>query len=310
MILVHGLYKKFGEKAALNGIDLKVTSGERVAFVGHNGSGKTTLLRCILALHAFEGQIAVAGLDIRAARRRVLTQIGFVPQNPPALRFSVAEYLAFAEQVTGVLPAQVAAVAARLGLDLEECRGRAFRKLSGGMKQKLLIAAAMARRPALLIMDEPTANLDPKARAAFFELLAELPADSAVLLSSHRVDELSGLVTRLVELDGGRIVRDDALTAAVGAQLAGKMRCRVVLSEALASVVRGLEAWGLRAESDKRWSGVIGSPDRFRLLADLTRWSAVVASLSLEPDGDHNVELEISKLKTPEIGIFGSRGLQ
>lgn len=290
MIEIRSLHKAFDKKPALRDVSLTVAPGERVALVGHNGSGKTTLVRCILGLHNYEGRILVEGHEVRAERVAMLRKIAFVPQSPPALRFTVTEYLEFLRAVCGVAPSEVIRVAGVLGLDVGECRRRPFRKLSGGMKQKLLAAAALARRPALLVMDEPTANLDPAARGAFFTLLAGLPRESALLLTSHRVDELAGLVTRLVELDDGAVARDEVVsTLAPGASVADRVRCRIVVAqEAAASVVRGLAAWGLACDvargTQNTWRGYVGAPDRFRLLADLSRWAGALRTVELEDE--------------------------
>jgi ABC-2 type transport system ATP-binding protein len=287
MIEIRGLSKTFDGKLALRGVSLGIRPGERVALVGHNGSGKTTLVRCLLGLHNYEGVVSIDGEEVGTDRVTSLQRIAFVPQSPPALRFTVTEYLEFLRAVCGVEPAAVIGVAATLGLDVGECRRRPFRKLSGGMKQKLLVAAALARRPALLVMDEPTANLDPAARGAFFALLAGLPSETALLLTSHRVDELAGLVTRLVELDEGAVSRDEVVSPLTpGESVADRMLCRVVVAkDAAPSVTRGLAAWGLTggAAPDARdtWEGQVGAPDRFRLLADLSRWAGALRSVEL-----------------------------
>lgn len=283
MIDVQKVSKHFGSTAALQSIDLKVAAGERIALIGHNGSGKTTLIRCLLGLHRYDGMIRVGGCDVATQRQDVLEQVGFVPQIPPALRFTVREYLEMARRVCGVETAAVVAVSSRLGLALGECWERPFRKLSGGMKQKLLVSVALARRPRILVLDEPTANLDPLARGQFFELLAEMPKEVVLLLSSHRVDELAGLVSRLIELDAGKIVKDEAVSVAgLNDSLAAKVDVAIRLSAALGAVVRGLTAWGLVAtDAERQWQGTIGVPDQFRFLADLARWSGVLASVQI-----------------------------
>ncbi len=105
-----------------------------------------------------------------------------------------------------------------LGLDLSQHRKQIFFKLSGGMKQKLLIAIALARNPKILILDEPSANLDPDARETFFSLLDGMPKETVMLLSSHRVDEISQLVNRVVEMDQGKVVLDRSLNEHVSGE--------------------------------------------------------------------------------------------
>ncbi len=282
-VVIENLSKLFGTRTVLDGINLRLESGDRIALVGQNGSGKTTLIRCILGLHRFNGCISVLGQSVHDQRESVLREIGFVPQVAPMLRFTVGEYLSFYSRLCGIDESVIVDVARHLELDLPQLRKQLFRKMSGGMKQKLLIATALARRPALLIMDEPTANLDARARTAFFELLANLPRDCVLLLSSHRVDELAGLVTRLVELGDGHIVKDDVVSVSGIMALEQKVRCQVVLNKMADSVMRGLNGWGFaRGESELEWSGSIGAPDRFRFLADLSRWSGVIARVNIE----------------------------
>ena len=132
----------------------------------------------------------VDGLDPRVEREKVLSRVGFVPQLPPPLKVPVGQLIRFAASVCQSDPQPMHDVAKRLGLDTHEIRHQPFVKLSGGQKQKLLIAIALGRDTNLLVMDEPAANLDPEARAIFFELLAE-KKEAVMLISSHRLDEVA-----------------------------------------------------------------------------------------------------------------------
>lgn len=193
----------------LDDINLDIASGERVALIGSNGAGKTTLIRCLLGEYVCSGELRVDDKNPRRHRAAVLSRTGFVPQLPPPLKMSVAQLIDFSASLCGVAPARIVEVAGQLGLDVRQIGARAFVRLSGGMKQKLLIAIALGRDAELLILDEPAANLDPEARKVFFELLARRVGQSTMLLSSHRLDEISTLVNRVVELDMGKIVLDD-----------------------------------------------------------------------------------------------------
>jgi ABC-2 type transport system ATP-binding protein len=142
---------------------------------------------------------------------------------------------------------------------------------------------ALGRDTDVLVMDEPAANLDPEARAVFFALLAERPPGTAMLLSSHRLDEVSSLVNRVVELDHGRVVLDDRI-ADPGA-LRSRLRCRLELSTADEAAARALRAWGLRERSAGRvFEGTLAAPDRLRFLGTVSRYSGRVASLELRED--------------------------
>ncbi len=150
----------------------------------------------------------------------MLKQIGFVPQLPPPLKMPVGELLRFSAAVSGIKVEPIALVAGRLGLDVKAFARQPFVKLSGGQKQKLLIAIALGRDAELLMMDEPAANLDPEARHVFFSLLAERTANATMLISSHRLDEVAALVNRVIELDRGKVVLDDRVAdAALGGLL-------------------------------------------------------------------------------------------
>jgi ABC-2 type transport system ATP-binding protein len=281
MIRAERLTKAFGRVRVLDQLDLAVASGERVALVGANGAGKTTLIRCLLGEYTYEGTLAVAGSEPRADRTDVLRRIGFVPQLPPPLRMPVGGLLDFAATVCGGATRPMEDVSQRLGLDAKAVWKQPFAKLSGGQKQKLLIAIALGRACELLVMDEPAANLDPQARRAFFELLAERQGQATMLISSHRIDEVAQLVSRVIELDQGKVVLDDRVDGA--AALDALLRCRVELSHASEAAGAALRSWGLvPADGGLCFTGAIAGPDRLRFLGALARYSGLLRALSLE----------------------------
>ena len=211
MIAVRGLRKSYGRKAALDGIDLDVREGERVAIVGPNGSGKTTLMRCILGLVRYEGTVTVAGHDATVAHAAAQVHVAYVPQRAPSLPVPVNELVRFWAEQRDVRARELTSSCARLGLDLDGVWGQPFPSLSGGMQQKLLAGMALASRCQGMLLDEPTANLDPGARAVFFADLGARTPPPMLLLSSHRLDELCPLVDRVVVLTDGQIAFDDSL---------------------------------------------------------------------------------------------------
>jgi ABC-type multidrug transport system ATPase subunit len=218
VISVAEVRKAYGAVTALDRVSLEVAPGERVALIGANGSGKTTLLRAVLGLVRVEGRVTVAGADVAREPEVALRSVAYIPQIAPPLDAPVGEVVravcALRERPVEV----VADLAARLGLDLAEVRGKRFRDLSGGMKQKLLAALALAAEAPILACDEPTANLDGASREAFFEIVAARPARSVLLLCSHRVEEVERLVTRVIELSEGKIARDQAIHEALVAE--------------------------------------------------------------------------------------------
>ncbi|MBF0425675.1 MAG: ABC transporter ATP-binding protein [Magnetococcales bacterium] len=278
-IEITDLRKSFGKRAVLAGLDLHFQAGDRVALVGSNGAGKTTLIRCLLGEYHAQGRLRVAGLDPLAQRVEVLRRVGFVPQLPPPLRLRVDELIDLGARLAGVDPATIGNVAGQLGLDVTRHARQTFAKLSGGMKQKLLIAIALGRRPDVLIMDEPAANLDPEARRAFYGLLAQCPPETIMLLSSHRVDEIAGLVNRLVEMDQGVIILDEGVGRG---DIAGQLlACRLELSEPLPAVTAELERWRFVAKvGGCVWTGHLAAPDRHRFLAAMARFAGQIVRLA------------------------------
>jgi ABC-2 type transport system ATP-binding protein len=281
MIRFNKLSKSFRRIKILDGIDLDIGLGERVALIGSNGAGKTTLIRCLLGEYTFDGEVLINGQNPRTERTEVLGQIGFVPQLPPPLKMPVAQLIDFSAALCKTEPARIHEVAIRLGLDLGSILSRPFNKLSGGMKQKLLIAIALGRDAKVLVMDEPAANLDPQARKIFFDLLAERAEHVTMLISSHRINEVSALVTRVVELDTGKVVLDDRVAAEVS--LAGILRGRVVSRQHEPALVKALEQWNFKTlDSDgQEWEGQVAGPDRLRFLGMVSRYAAVVSHVSL-----------------------------
>jgi ABC-2 type transport system ATP-binding protein len=220
MIHIRAVSKRYGAVVALDGVSLDVRAGERVAFVGANGSGKTTLLRCLLGLARFEGQITVDGRDVCREPEEALRSVAYIPQIAPPLDAPVREVVQAYAALRGKTVSDVASRAERLGLDLFASKDKRFRDLSGGMRQKLLAALALAAEVPVLVCDEPTASLDGEARLEFIRQLEERPSGSIVLLCSHRTEEVRALVDRVVELCEGRIRRDASLDETQRAQRA------------------------------------------------------------------------------------------
>jgi ABC-2 type transport system ATP-binding protein len=215
-IEIRSLTKRYGAQVALSELTLAIPCGQRVALVGPNGSGKSTLLRAIMGLIACEGTVRLDGASPFDERERVATRIAYVPQIAPQLGAPVREVVQAVTRLRGLDPNRVGEISARLGLDLAAVAKKPFRQLSGGMKQKLLVALAFASGASLLILDEPTASLDAGARDRFVALLDEATTSGAtVLLCSHRPDDVQRLADRVIELGEGRIVRD--FTAMTGA---------------------------------------------------------------------------------------------
>lgn len=286
MIRFEKVIKRFRRQEVLKGIDLEIARGHRIALVGSNGAGKTTLIRCLLGEYVCEGAVRVDGLDPRQHRQQVLSRIGFVPQLPPPLKMPVGQLLRFAAGLCCADPERMQAVAQRLGFDAGRFRHQPFVRLSGGQKQKLLISIALGRDSDILVMDEPAANLDPEARHIFFQLLAERQHDAAMLISSHRLDEVASLVNRVVELDQGQVVLDDRVADLV--ELSSRLWCSVGLTRRDPAFAKAIGEWGFcSSDGGQCWQGLVSGPDRLRFLGILSRYAALLAHIRIvesEPD--------------------------
>ena len=224
--------------------------------------------------------MTIDGLDPRGNRTAVLGTIGFVPQLPPPLKMPVGQLIDFSAALCGTDPQRIHDIARRLGLEVEGIVSRQFVRLSGGMKQKLLIAVALGRDARVLVLDEPAANLDPAARKIFFDLLAERQNDATMLISSHRLDEVSSLVNRVIEMDMGKVVLDDRVADDVS--LSDTLACRIVIKRFEPAFAKAVAAWKFVARDDNLvWDGRIAGPDRLRFLGMISRYSALVSDISL-----------------------------
>jgi len=191
-ISVEGLTKRFGDKTVVDRVTLDVQRGEIAGFLGPNGSGKTTTIRMMCGLlEPDAGEGRVLGHDIRRERREIKRRVGYMTQ-----RFSfyedltIEENLRFVAGLYGMRPADRVVRDTLNDLGLSARRGQLAGALSGGWKQRLALAACIMHRPDLLMLDEPTAGVDPKARREFWDEIHRLAANGlTVLVSTHYMDE-------------------------------------------------------------------------------------------------------------------------
>ncbi len=279
MIEFEHVSKTFRRSRVLDDLSLTIADGDRIALIGSNGAGKTTLIRCILGQYVHEGRLTIGGRSPRKERFAVLSEVGFVPQLPPPLKMPVGELIRFAARICRADPAAMIDIGERLGLDFAEIRRRPFVRLSGGMKQKILISIAMGRATRLIILDEPTANLDPQARLILFDLLSER-LDRSMIISSHRLEEVSALVNRVVEMDRGKVVLDDRVEDAIDP--ARRQLCRISIGREEPAFARAFAEWGFTGSEDGReWSGEVAGADRLRFLGTLSRYAGIISAMHL-----------------------------
>ncbi len=210
MIKVSNLTKKFGAHVSLDSVNCEFNKNESIALMGANGAGKTTLIRSILGYyHPNEGGVLINGLDPIKERVKVLENISFVPQLPPPIKLSIDELIQYISIGAKVDREKILHYANEMKLDVNANLHKSFFKLSGGMKQKMLIAISLAKKSDIIIYDEPTANLDPKARDDFYRLLKQNEDEKVLLFVTHRLEEVKDLVNRQIYMDLGKIVSDD-----------------------------------------------------------------------------------------------------
>ena len=225
MIRTHGLTKAFGPVTAVDGVDLDVREGDVYGFLGANGSGKTTTVRMVLGLVlATKGTIELFGERMPAAANTVLPRVGALVEEPAAYphlsgRTNLATFDAAGPRGTGPdRRVRIGEVLEQVGLDPGD--RRPVRTYSLGMRQRLGLAAALLRRPPLLVLDEPTNGLDPQGIREIRELLVALNrSGTTIFLSSHLLAEIEQMCTRVGVLDRGRLVLQeqlDTLTAPTG----------------------------------------------------------------------------------------------
>jgi ABC-2 type transport system ATP-binding protein len=215
--------KRFGRTKVLRGVDFAVAPGEIVGLLGPNGSGKTTTLRLVAgALSPDRGTIRVCGIDLEEAPLEARRHIGYLPERPPLYdSLTVAEYLGFVAAAKGLRRAAAARAIdeAVEGFDLGRVRRRLLGQLSKGFRQRVGLAQAALGDPALLLLDEATSGLDPVQVVEARAFIRRGSAGRGVLLSSHVMQEIAALCTRVLVLHEGKVVAVERPVGEDGAQV-------------------------------------------------------------------------------------------
>jgi ABC-2 type transport system ATP-binding protein len=211
-IVVQGVTKFYGEQKALDNISFEVKTGEIVGFLGPNGAGKSTMMKIITGfLTASAGKVSVNGLPVEGDNPEVKKQIGYLPENNPLYpEMYVREYLGFVASIykTGVpKKTQIDTIIELTGLAPEQ--NKKIGSLSKGYRQRVGLAQALIHNPAVLILDEATAGLDPNQIVEIRNLIKEAGKEKTVMLSTHIMQEVEAICGRIIIIDKGVIVADE-----------------------------------------------------------------------------------------------------
>jgi len=216
MIQVKGVTKYYGQRLAVKDISFEIMQGRVVGLLGPNGAGKTTILRILTCyLPPTEGSVLVAGIDSQKDPLGIREKIGFMPENVPLYGdMSVLQFLGFVADSKGIAARdrryEISKVISQCGLEQQE--KRLIRHLSKGQRQRVGLAQALLGNPQILILDEPTAGLDPAQVLEIRQLVVELGKEKTVLLSTHILPEASQVCNEVIILNNGRLIAQGTLS--------------------------------------------------------------------------------------------------
>lgn len=277
MIEVQGLTKKYGDRSAVDGISFTVKRGEILGFLGQNGAGKTTTMKILTCfMPATSGTARIGGHDVFENALEVKKKIGYLPESPPVYpELLVEEYLSFVADLRGIPSrekrARIDAVVQRCYLG--DVKKRLIGNLSKGYRQRVGIAQALIHDPEVLILDEPTVGLDPKQVTEARGLIKSLRSERTVIYSTHILSEVAATCDRIIVIDKGKIVAQEALNV-MGAT--GKtMRTEIVIqkmSESVVSSIKGINGvTGVQTYSNGSHRVVVESEPREDIMAEIAK---------------------------------------
>jgi ABC-2 type transport system ATP-binding protein len=214
-VIVSGLTKIYGTQKALDGVSFEVKPGEILGFLGPNGAGKSTTMKILTGyLPQNAGTASVCGFDVNTQSMEARKKIGYLPElNPLYTDMYIKEYLLFSASLMGltgkIANEKVETMIAKTGLTPE--RKKQINQLSKGYKQRVGLAAAMLHNPEVLILDEPTSGLDPNQVIEIRNLIKEIGKDKTVIFSTHIMQEVEAMCSRVIIINKGKLVANDAI---------------------------------------------------------------------------------------------------
>jgi ABC-2 type transport system ATP-binding protein len=218
MIEVKGLVKTYGAKRAVDGVTFSVKRGDILGFLGPNGAGKSTTMKMITGfLRPTAGTATVDGVDVTADPVAVKRKLGYLPESAPAYpEMTVEEFLGFIAEIRGFRSADAkhAQVDRAIGLThLGAVRKQTIETLSKGFKQRVGFAQALLHDPPALILDEPTDGLDPNQKIEVRSLIKSMAVEKTIILSTHILEEVEAICTRVIIISQGKVVVDETPAA-------------------------------------------------------------------------------------------------
>jgi len=288
VIEVQHLTKRYGRVTAVDDVSFRVERGEILGFLGPNGAGKTTTMRILTGyMPATEGKAVVAGFDVFEQPLDAKRRTGYLPETPPLYPdMTVREYLDFVARIKGVASTDRKV---RVKQVMERARvadmaQRSCSKLSKGYKQRVGLAQALIHNPDVLILDEPTAGLDPKQIIETRELVKELAGDHTIILSTHILPEVSQTCQRVVIINKGKVVAVDT-------------------PDNLTSRLKGSETMYIQIEADGR--DVSGALQRIAGVTRVAETERREGSVGFEVESEQGHDIRRELARTVVMGGWG-----